>query len=287
MNHIPYLEGLSVRQIAYYFTVGRSQREGIVNSKYVFSDKWPEKQEIKIEKLGLSTRYFMSIPFIYTPQYKALKADSCETQLKEMLEIKEKNDLIIFHHSRHSWHNPKDKIAMKGNNILFEGVADFKNKYPKLKVAIVTFEYGSEVLETKHLVKNLKIEDAVFWFPLCPRREIMKMMSFADIVTGQFYQSFITYGTIIEGMAMSKPIMHRRDDTLYSKTHKELYPMIHVSSVQDVVTGLEKYVAQPQKYIKIGREANEWMQKYVVDRPLKKIIEIIDSIFTFGNKISL
>ncbi|MDE0471054.1 MAG: hypothetical protein OXH57_03865 [Ekhidna sp.] len=277
LNQIPYLEGLSARQIARYFDIGRSQREGIVNSKYVFSDKWPEKQEIKIEKLGLRTRSFVTIPFIYTPQYEGLKVDSGEPQIKKMLQIKKENDLIIFHHSRHSWCNPKDKISMKGNNILFEGVADFKKKYPKLRIAVVTFEYGNEVLKTKRLVKDLKIEDAIFWFPLCPRKEIMKMMSFADIVTGQFYRSFITYGTIIEGMAMSKPIMHRRDDMWYSKTHKELYPMIHVSSVQDVVTGLEKYFAQPEKYVKMGREANEWMQKYVIKQPLKKITEIINS----------
>ena len=276
LNHVPHLKGLSAKQLVHYVTIGRNQRKGIVNSENVFSDKLHEKQEIKIEKLGLRIRYFSAIPSIYIPQYKGLKVDSSEPQLKKMLQIKKENDLIIFHHSRHSWCNPKDKIALKGNNILFEGVADFKKKYPNINIVIITFEYGDEVLQTKRLVKDLNIEDTIFWFPLYPRKKIMEMMSFADIVTGQFYRSFITYGTIIEGMVMSKTIMHRRDDSLYAKDYKELYPMIHASSVEDVVIGLEEYVANPKKYVKMGKESNKWMRKYVIDRPLKKIMNIID-----------
>lgn len=276
INHLPHLLGYSIKDIVRYLLVGTQQRKGIKEAKHIFSDRWTEGLEQRIARLGLSgQRHYTIIPFIYLPQYKDLSLE--DSFLLRIKEIRKNSDLIIFHHIRHSWVNPRDKIAMKSNNILFEGVHDFRKAYPEIRVSIVTFEYGDDVVRTKNLIQELGIEGVVHWFDITPRKQIMKMMNYADVVTGEFHWSFVTYGAILEGMVMSKPIMHKRDDSLYAKTHSDLYPMIHVESSNDIFEGIKDVVANPEKYREMGIQSHVWMKRNMIDNPMKELTELLNS----------
>ena len=278
INHLPYLMGLTLKDLGRYLFVGRSQKKGIVESRHIFSDRWMDNLEKKIGNLHLTgERHYTIIPFLYLPQYKDLSISEEAPLVAKMMEIKKRSNLIIFHHIRHSWVNPIDKIALKSNNFLFEGIAGFKRRNPGVRISVVTFEYGEDVWHSKNLIEQLGIQDSVHWFPLTPRKDIMKMMTFADVVTGEFNYSSVTYGAILEGMAMSKPIMHRRDDELYKNTHHDLYPMIYAASADDIVNGIESLLTEPQRYRAMGEQSNLWLQKNMVDIPIQELTKIIDS----------
>ena len=135
INHLPYLEKYYPKDVGRFLFVGRNQKSGIVRARHVFCDRWTEDLERKINRLNLQgKRHFSIMPAIYTPQYLNLEIDANEPVIGDLVKIRSNSDLIIFHHIRHSWVNPVDKIAMKSNNYLFEGVAKYKkqNKKPVL-----------------------------------------------------------------------------------------------------------------------------------------------------------
>jgi hypothetical protein len=278
INHLPYLRGYSPKNFGRYLFVGRNQRKGIMNSKHVFSDRWTNDLEKKIKRIPLNgERHYTIIPFLYLPQYQNLKSLPEDLHMARLKVIREQSDLIVFHHIRHSWVNPVDIIALKSNNFLFEAVAKFKERNHGVKISIVTFEYGDDVIHTKNLIEKLRLEDSVEWFSITPRKDIMKMMTLADVVTGEFNYSFVTYGAILEGMAMSKPIMHRRDDALYTDTHQDLYPMVYAASTEDILKGLEDILKYPAKYQAMGEQGNAWMKRNMVEIPMQEMAKVLDA----------
>ena len=40
-------------------------------------------------------------------------------------------------------------------------------------------------------------------------------ISLSDLVAGEFNNSWFTYGVVFEAMAMGKPIIHHRNDSIY------------------------------------------------------------------------
>jgi hypothetical protein len=275
INELPYLLNYTLKDIGRYLLVGLSQKKGIINSRHVFSGLWPKHKEMQISSLGLmGARHFSAIPFLYEPQYSTAVELGNDPLLNQVQHLKNSCDILIFHHIRHSWKNTVDP---KGNDILFQGVSLFTEKNPDVRVKILTFEYGNDVLLSKELIKHLGLEGVVYWLPISNRKDIMKMMSFSDIVVGELHDSYCTYGAIVEGMILCKPIMHKRDDHLYLDSYENLYEMIHASTPADVEIGLVNYLANPDKYKSIGLMANNWVRKNLIDEPLSRIIQIIES----------
>ena len=232
-----------------------------------------------LRKLGYRNRHFLfSVPMIYASQYNkdAIAHSYAKSSwYKSFKEIRDKYNFVVFHNCRHCWKYEKDPASFKGNDRLLKGFAQFRQKYPG-KGAIITFEYGTDVPESKKLALELGIEADVHWFPLMARKELLIGMSLSDLVVGNLSDaSWATYGVVYESMAVSKPIMHHREDELY---HKEtLYPMINAYSSNMVSKSLLYYFIHRDELITMGLKANEWFIRSCINEPVDQIVELINS----------
>jgi glycosyltransferase involved in cell wall biosynthesis len=193
----------------------------------------------------------------------------------EFLRIRQAHDVIVFHHARHIWRVPYSAFSQKGNDRLIRGFAKFTAEHPELRTALVILEYGPDVEASRALVAELGIKRNVFWFPLMARKEVLVGISLADIVCGEFGLSWNFCGTIIEGIALGKPLLHYRDDAMYPK--EDLFPIMPGRSTDEIAAILGDYVARPEHYRHIGAEARRWFQTRILDASMDRIIELIET----------
>lgn len=86
------------------------------------------------------------VPMVYTENGSIKKSK----YFKEFSSIREGNDLIIFHHSRHVWKTTSDPIAVKRNDKLIKAISKCV-KETNTKIALITLEYGVDVDESKKI----------------------------------------------------------------------------------------------------------------------------------------
>lgn len=258
------------------------QRKGIQNASAYMMETQVEWVEKKAQSLHIKgKRLNMSIPMVHLPTYVNItQAERDNLEFYSIYKkIKENHELMIFHHSRHSWKNPSDKFELKGNDILFKGFADFLKGNPNIKACIVTLEYGSEVIESKKLIDELGIANYVFWLPLQARKELMMGLSLSDMVVGELYNSFNLYGVTTEALQMGKPIMQKRIDNEFTGDYSSLHPIIYADDVKSVATGFEAYIHNPQYYQNMGLQGKEWYKEHILNNFLSVIDNLIDSKF--------
>jgi len=262
------------------------QRKGIRNSKALVMEKQVDWVEAKAKSLNIKgRRIFTSIPMVHLPTY----ANITPSELGMLKfystyeRIRNNYELVVFHHSRHSWKKPHDKFELKGNDILFKGFANFLKKHPDLKGCIITLEYGNEVAESKKLIHDLNIEENVFWLPLQDRKELMMGVSLCDIVVGELYNSFNLYGVTTEALQMGKPVMQKRIDDDFIRDYSSLHPIIYADSIENVCSGFEAYIQDPQYYKDMGLTGREWYKEHVLDKFLLVIDELIRNKFITAN----
>lgn len=232
-----------------------------------------------LRKLRYHNKHFLfSVPMIYTPQYNSdaiVHSYSKSSWYEAFKVIRDNYDFIIFHNCRHCWKYEKDPASFKGNDRLFTGFAQFRHRNAGT-AAIVTFEYGTDVPESKKLTRELGIESDVHWFPLMARRELLIGMSLCDLVVGNLSDaSWATYGVVYESMALGKPILHHRKDELYEK--KTLYAMINAYNSDMVTESLVYYSMNREDLLAIGRKAHEWFMDACINEPVDQIVKLINS----------
>jgi hypothetical protein len=109
------------------------------------------------------------------------------------------------------------------------------------------------------------------------RKEIMFGMMNADIVCGEFKNSWLTCGVVNEALVLGKPLLHFRDDKLYSNDYAELYPVLNAGNETDISSQLQYYVKNSASVIEKSKYGIEWIEKYTVKDLLKLLIEQINN----------
>jgi hypothetical protein len=272
-----------------YLRFSKFQKRGIRTSKSVTIDMTNNYFENIITKLQLlGKRYFFGIPMIYIPIYNPDKISYYYNRsqwYKEFEFIRNNNDIVVFHQTRHLWKNFSsvvskgkkrifDAIDYKANDTLIRGFASFVRKQKKKRSCLVMFEYGKDLLDSKKLVTELGIDQNVKWFPLTSRKEIMIGLSLSDFGSGEFGNSWLSCGTVYETLAMAKPLLHYREDLLYKNQYPELYPMINCQKPEHVTAALEDYCDNKQKYETIGEKGRQWFTTYAIEYPLQEYMKI-------------
>ncbi len=286
IHTIPHMNIFSapLKKIHKYHHLKRNQRLGIRNARTISIEITnPLFHKKFIKPLGLRNSFLdVTCPFIYYPQYENGEMDDYKKQAlmyRKFLRIREKSDLMIFHHSRHEWNDDgslevSEHVWSKGNDKLIKGFKMFTDNNKDTKASLVLFEYGTQVKRSKDLIRKLGIENLVHWFPISPRKDIMSGISLADLGVGELGISWYTYGTILEFMALNVPVAHFRNDELYADK-EQMYPMINTNSVEQVFEGIQKISIQDQNIKDIGPKAKCWFKKYAIDAPLEKYMGII------------
>lgn len=267
------------KHLVHYLSFSRSQRDGIRKVRYVSCDETNEVYERKLAPLRLGERRIrVPLPLLYAPDWEpeaVLHFRHRSHWYEELAKIRAASDLVVFHHCSQRWASFRDSFFNKGNDKLVRGFAEFVGFGRATNPVLIMVEYGPDVLATKRLVSDLGIEQFVRWLPQMHRKELRIALSVADIVTGEFGLSYLTYGVVFEGLASAKPVMQHRDDELYLGQYEALYPMIHADSSGRIAQALADYVQDPAHYKRMGEGGRRWFQEFVIERPLELYLKIL------------
>jgi len=276
---LPFLRLVHPRRQLAYAAVARYQRSGINKCSYILFDRTNKAFEKLIKKLNYPGKRIISpAPMIYHKDYENGWQEQRETgPLQQQLKkLKEETEVLLVQHTRQVWKKSSDNWSYKGNHLLIEGYAQLLKANPLLKIKLVLFEYGDDVAETKKLINQLGIEDAIVWMPKMARNKLMTVLAASDIIIGELHHSWFTYGVVLEALCMGKPFMHKRIDGEFIDDYPVLYPMLHASSAQSVYSELEKAIKDKDGTKVIGAKGREWFLNYCVSLPISSITTIID-----------
>ncbi|MCX7767393.1 MAG: hypothetical protein N2110_00015 [Flavobacteriales bacterium] len=193
----------------------------------------------------------------------------------EFKKIREKNDIVIFHHARHIWKTPKNPFENKANDRLIRAFSKFVKMRKDLKSHLILFEYSRDFYETKKLIFELGIEDMVTWFPLLPRKEIMIGINQCDLGATEFENSWVIGGVICEFLAMGKIFIGCREDKFYERYYPELYPILNAKTEDEIFAQLCYYADNKEECDKLGQLGYQWHKKYMVEEPLKILKDLL------------
>ena len=278
-----------------------NQTQAIKKSKSILWDVTNSEFEKIIRLFNIDSKIInCSSPFLYSNDfnYKNIEKFYNQSQtLKIIEELKLKYDCLIFNHIRQCWINPPDQFSYKGNDTIFKAFARLLKSNTNINPLLIVFDYGQDVENSKKLVKELGIENNVYWFQKSTRKEILTMISKIDIGIGEIGDhSWFSYGSVYEFLTMAKPVIHHRDDSLYENKMPSLYPMFSVKTEEDIYNHLISYYKNKQHFIDVGIKAHEWYIKNSINKSLdiiekqialstnlnyrfsKKLVEILSSI---------
>lgn len=257
------------------------QRNGIYYcSNILMQSTVPEIEEI-LKKLKLTNKIIRELcPMLYLPQYSINEIEKNYYRVywyEEFKKIREESELIVFNHCRQKWRHMPFGWGTKGNDILIRGFADFVKLNIVKNPTLILIEYGPDVSNSKSLISKLGIEKNTRWLPKMYRKEIMIGLSLVDIGTGQFTESSLVNGSIMEVLAMGKPLLGYRDDEMYKDLYPNLYTMLNANKPEDVCNLLNNYVKDPEQFKQIGLSGKRWLEVYGVNKPIKAISELINN----------
>jgi len=232
------------------------QRKYIPKVKYFHMEKNNELYEKRWKRFkGNSIRWTISTPLVYKEKKEI--NDYNINFIKSIKKIKEASDLFLYYNVRHVWGGDKNKDAnQKGSDKLIRGLSLFKERNPEIIFNLITFEYGTKVHESKKLIKKLKLEENIKWFPLSERKNIIIGMQEADLVFGEFENSWVTYSVIAEALSLNKPIITYRDDVSHIKNYNDLYYILNAKSDIEICEKIEYYLNNKDEVIK--KSSNGW-----------------------------
>ncbi|MBT5073835.1 MAG: hypothetical protein HOM63_08945 [Kordiimonadaceae bacterium] len=280
MFYLPFFQFTHPKRILKILKLMKYQKQGINDTDALWFEP-SHNLEFYSKKIGYDRKIISStIPIIYHKKDVDLTtATQSEKKLiHQFKNIRENNEIVIFHHSRHCWRDTREFISLKANNLLFEGLREFIDEYDDIKVKVITFEYGPDVDDSKTLIEKLGLEKNVSWFPKISRKILLQGIQLSDIGVAELYHSFLTYGAIGEFMACEVPVFAKRDDHLYNDQYPDLYPIYHADTVSEIKEALIEYIKNKSVSHKnsVGHKGYLWFQKHMIDTPVNKLIQLIE-----------
>ncbi len=255
------------------------QRRGIRETRCVFGDVSPviDPQLAQLDYKG--KRVIASAPMPYSGLYTPSVLDQYKTRtcwFPYVKALRDRVDVLVHAPARHVWRSTLNYNWSKGNDKLIRGVAEAKRKHPDKRVGLVFYEYGPDVAASRALVEELGLAEDVLWFPLSHRKDVMVNLLACDFSCGELGEtSWYTGGTILESLALGKPLVHRREDALFAEHYKEMYPMVNVRSAEDIAGVLSGFFADPGKYRDIGARGQAWFEEHVSRRSLDALEALV------------
>jgi glycosyltransferase involved in cell wall biosynthesis len=186
----------------------------------------------------------------------------------EFKRVRESCDILLFHHTRHIWKSNATELSHKGNDKLFRALARTIAKYPDVRYHLICLEYGPDVEASRELIEDLGIARNVTFFPLMGRKELFVGISLSDIVCAEYAVSWNFGGTIIEGIAMAKPLLHYRNDALYEKS--ELFPIMNAFTDEEMAAHLGVYTTSPAPIKADAQDAYQWFNRHIIETSMTR-----------------
>jgi len=187
-----------------------AQRQGIEDCRTLSCHKMFDEYEDTIKKLrGDKPRLVFTPPYVYHSMYPAHHRTHWYEEFKK---IRDRLNVMIISQSRQSWMDRG--VNSKGSEILIKGFAEYcyLNWTAFCKLGLVLFEYGNDVARSKQLIKDLHIEQFVYWMPKMYRKDLMVGLALADFgvdICG--YDRLIENGSTAENFVAKNCLLNEYD----------------------------------------------------------------------------
>lgn len=251
------------------------QRQGVKDCKVVLSDVSPIVEPALDRLKWKGHRIVGQAPMPYGPLYKpgnlARFEDRC-AWFHVVRELRARTDVLVHAPARHVWKSTLNYNWTKGTDKIIRGVAEAKKRAKGKRFGLVFYEYGPDVNASRELCAELGLTDDVLWLPLSTRKEVMVNLSVCDFSIGEVGEtSWITGGTILEALAMAKPLLTRRDDELYVDSYDSLYPRVQVRVAEDITKALVAFSEDPAPFKAMGEGGRAWFDQQVETKSLNAL----------------
>ena len=249
------------------------------NTKKVIASEIQEVQSDSISRLNLSKKCINKyLLMVYREELKE------SDEIREISAILKKYDFIVFSHTRHIWHKRwitnelMEKYGGKGLDKLIIGYGSFIKKNPQSNALLVLFEYGSDVDDAKEIIRELQIEKHVLWLKRMPRKEILQLIDYADIVVDAL-SATMWGGVGWEGLSRGKILMQnieQSDEEYYKKMGHNLPFIMRANSSKRVEEHLNSFINNREFYIEKAKENSQWFDKYAGLGLAKEYLKLLD-----------
>jgi hypothetical protein len=233
-----------------------------------------------IKRLELSDKLIKKyIPMVY------LEEAQKNSDLNEIIELMNRQDLVVFCHTRHSWGKKsiREDYDGKGLDQLIIGYSQFIRKaHSNIKPLLIFFEYGEEVEESKQLIKKLGIESYIEWLPIMARKDILQLIDHADIVVDSL--SVGMWGGVgWEGLSRGKILIQdiEQTDEEYRLEMGHEFPFVmRAKNANDIERHLNSFIQDREYYSQKAKYNKEWFDKYAGIGLAKEYKEIVQELYS-------
>ena len=277
MNYKNFIKMLARRYVVSYQVKGLKY-----NTTKIIHSAIQEVTQDTINRLELNDKHIKKyILMVYREELK--KSD----ELNRIIDIFKRYDFIIFSHTRHIWHKKwlvnelMEKYGGKGLDKLIIAYAKFVKKNPHSKSLLVFFEYGVDVDEAKALITEHDIEEHVLWLNRMPRRDILQLIDYADIVVDAL-SATMWGGVGWEALSRGKILMQHieQTDKEYQEEMGHKPPFImRANSVEAVEKHLTDFINNREYYEQQSKNNSEWFDRYAGVGLAKEYKKVIDEIY--------
>jgi hypothetical protein len=260
------------------------QVKGIKGSKKILTMSFTAILKKKLEEMKVKHE-IVSVPMVYNLENLNIPKITHNRKLNEIQKVIKSSDMVIFSQSRQIWKTLYTEIHRmvggKKNHLLIIGFAEYLKQSTLKKPLLVLVEYGIDVENSKTLIRDLRIENNVLWVPLMPRKEIMLLLNYADFGADQFGGGFWG-GSGWEILSQGKPLFNYLSvsDEEYKKfTGHYPPPILNVRTSEEIRDHLLNFENNKDYYMDIGKQSQEWFNKYNGIGLAKKYKYIIECLY--------
>jgi len=221
------------------------------------------KENLKNFKYLRHEPTIMGLPMVYNQE---VPDESKVHHLATWVNKLEVYELVVFSHVSHIWKNiPSDWLLnAKRNDLLIEGFAKYLNRTNQRSRSVLVFlDYGSDVDESKKLIRSFGIDDNVIWLPQMSRKEIMYLLDFVDIGGGEL-GGCVWGGTGWEFMAKGVPFFQYvklEQDEFKRKTGQQFPNILNTDSPDKIANYLLDFEINRNKYQEMGQSLKSWFDQ--------------------------
>jgi len=249
--------------------VRRLQANGIRNARHCFNSEM-SITKASFEEIGRSFEH-LAVPMVYNRE--DIGKAEISTRLSSVIERMKATDFSIFCSSRMLWVRDSSfsesdwRHYTKNSDWVFHGLAKFLKTHRGCKPVLYIVEYGEDVDASKRLCAELKLESYVMWLPKMPRKELLLLLSVADIGVGEFKPNpgMIWGGTGWEVLAAGRPLLQGfnfTEEKFMEQFGHPAPPVLDVKSADDIAKYLSEIYNDPGKGHEIGAACLDWFNRH-------------------------
>lgn len=250
---------------------GLWQRQGIRTVSQVWSQPFAPFQtalrRLRVPGDKVSPRYFPIMLNTELFHDDPTASASSDPQIRRLVDG---HDFIVFHPSRIMMDRGAtyvDAGQWKGNDRLFEGFARFAKAIPGSRpvLALIDRELYTDRSGARRVIERLGISDKVAWLQApheygFDRVQLLPFYSVADVVADEFATGWFG-GVVIEGLAMSKPVLCYLDEAVM-RTLYPWHPVLTPRSPEEITACLTALYRDRDERSRRGALGRKWVEEF-------------------------